>query len=151
LNDKRELEAFSELKGNTLLVYFFYLETKIRPVGAREVQRKLNFSSPTLAIYHLEKLCTLGLVHKSQDGFFLTKEIKIGALSQVIKFGSLVLPRYIFCTVFFSILLLCYLVFLWLANSFEINIHSSYAILVSLTVIWVMIYECIRIWKQSPI
>jgi hypothetical protein len=150
LNDKTELEAFSELKGNTLLVYLFLVRNQ-NPVGAREVQRKLNFSSPTLAVYYLEKLCTLGLVHKSQDGFFLTKEIKIGALSQVIKFGSLVLPRYIFYTVFFSILLLCYLVFLWLANSFEINIHSSYAILVSLTVISVMIYECIRIWKQHPI
>jgi hypothetical protein len=150
LNDKTELEAFSELKGNTLLVYLFLVRNQ-NPVGAREVQRKLNFSSPTLAVYHLERLCTLGLVHKSQDGFFLTKEIKIGALSQVIKFGSLVLPRYIFYTVFFSILLLCYLVFLWLANSFEINIHSSYAILVSLTVISVMIYECIRIWKQHPI
>jgi len=150
LNDKDELEAFSELKGNTLLVYL-YLVRNQNPVGAREVQRKLNFSSPTLAVYHLEKLCTLGLVHKDQDGYVLAKEVKIGALSQVVKFGSLILPRYIFYTAFFSILLFCYIVFLWVANSFEINIHSSYAILLSLTVISVMIYECIRIWKQKPI
>lgn len=150
LNGKDELEAFSELKGNTLLVYL-YLVRNQNPVGAREVQRKLNFSSPTLAVYHLEKLCTLGLVHKDQDGYVLAKEVKIGALSQVVKFGSLILPRYIFYTAFFSILLFCYIVFLWVANSFEINIHSSYALLLSLTVISVMIYECIRIWKQRPI
>ena len=150
LNNKDELEAFSELKGNTLLVYL-YLVRNQNPVGAREVQRKLNFSSPTLAVYHLEKLCTLGLVHKDQDGYVLTKEVKIGALSQVVKFGALILPRYVFFTAFFSVLLLCYLIFLWFANSFELNIHSSYAILISLTAISVMIYECIRIWKQRPI
>ena len=130
---------------------YLYLVRNQNPVGAREVQRKLNFSSPTLAVYHLEKLCTLGLVHKDQDGYVLAKEVKIGALSQVVKFGSLILPRYIFYTAFFSILILCYIIFSWVANSFEINIHSSYAILLSLTVISVMIYECIRIWKQRPI
>ncbi|TRZ48994.1 MAG: hypothetical protein D4S01_09410 [Dehalococcoidia bacterium] len=150
LNDKDELEAFSELKGNTLLVYL-YLVRKQNPVGAREVQRKLNFSSPTLAVYHLDKLCTLGLVHKDQDGYVLAKVVKIGALSQVVKFGSLILPRYVFYTVFFSALLFCYIAFLWFVNSFELNIHSSYAILLSLTVISVMTYECIRIWRQRPV
>jgi len=120
-------------------------------VGAREVQRKLNFSSPTLAVYHLDKLCTLGLVHKDQDGYVLAKVVKIGALSQVVKFGSLILPRYVFYTVFFSALLFCYIAFLWFVNSFELNIHSSYAILLSLTVISVMTYECIRIWRQRPV
>lgn len=150
LNDKDELEAFSELKGNTLLVYL-YLVRNQNPVGAREIQRELNFSSPTLAVYHLEKLCTLGLVQKNQDGYVLAKEVKIGALSQVVKFGSFILPRYIFYTAFFSILLFCYVVFLLVSNSLEINIHSSYAILLSITIISVMVYECIRIWKQRPI
>jgi predicted DNA-binding transcriptional regulator len=150
LNDKDELEAFSELKGNTLLVYLHLVRNQ-NPVGAREIQRELNFSSPTLAVYHLEKLCTLGLVQKNQDGYVLAKEVKIGALSQVVKFGSFILPRYIFYTAFFSILLFCYVVFLLVSNSLEINIHSSYAILLSITIILVMVYECIRIWKQRPI
>ncbi|MCW4016617.1 MAG: hypothetical protein NWF06_09630 [Candidatus Bathyarchaeota archaeon] len=150
MNDKNELEAFSELKGNTLFVYL-YLVRNPNPVGARELQRNLNFSSPTLAVYHLEKLCTLDLVHKNQDGYVLAKEVKIGALSQVVKFGSFILPRYIFYTAFFSILLFCYVVFLLVSNSLEFNIHISYAILLSLTIISVMIYECIRIWKQRPI
>lgn len=150
LTDKDEFEAFSELKGNTLLVYL-YLVRNQNPVGAREVQRELNFSSPTLAVYHLDKLCGLGLVHKDQDGYMLAKEVKIGALSQVIKFGSFILPRYIFYTAFFSVLLICYLVFLFATNSFEVDVNSGYALLLSLTVISVMVYECIRIWKQKPI
>lgn len=150
LPDRDELEAFSELKGNTLLVYL-YLVRNQNPVGAREVQRELDFSSPTLAVYHLDKLCTLGLVHKGSGGYVLAKEVKIGALSQVVKFGSLILPRYIFYTAFFSVLLLCYIAFLWAGNSFEIDVHSGYTISLSLAVISVMIYECIRIWKQKPI
>ena len=61
-------------------------------VGAREVQRKLNFSSPALATYHLEKLETLGLVKKTPEGYTLLKEVKVGAIAQVVKFGSLLLP-----------------------------------------------------------
>lgn len=148
MDDKEDLRAFSELKGNTLLVYV-YLVRNQNPVGVREVQRKLNFSSPTLATYHLEKLETLGLVQKLLEGYVLAKEVKIGALSQVVKFGSLLLPRYIFYLGLFSAMLTFYFVFLLFINSLEINVHSSFAILLGLTIISVMVYECIRIWKQK--
>jgi len=150
LSNKDELKAFSELKGNTLLVYLYLLRNR-NPIGAREIQRKLQFSSPTLAAYHLEKLETLGLVQKATEGYVLTKEVKIGVVSQVVKFGSLLLPRYVFYIGLFSAMLACYFVFLWFTNSLELNINSSFAILLGLTMISVMAYECIRIWKQKPI
>jgi predicted DNA-binding transcriptional regulator len=150
LSNKDELKAFSELKGNTLLVYLCLVRNPA-PTGVREVQRKLDFSSPNLAAYHLEKLENLGLIQKTSEGYVLTKEIKIGILSQVVKFGSLILPRYIFYTVLFSTLLACYLAFAWLTDSIEFNIHSGFAILLGLTIISVMAYECIRVWKQRPI
>jgi predicted DNA-binding transcriptional regulator len=150
LSDKDELRVFGELKGNTLLVYL-YLVRNPKAVGAREVQRALNFSSPALATYHLEKLETLGLIRKEQEGYVLTKEVKIGALSQVVKFGSLILPRYIFYLTLFSVLLVCYLAFAGFTNSFELNIHSGFAVLLGLTIISVMFYECVRIWKQRPV
>lgn len=150
MSNKDELKAFSELKGNTLLVYLCLVRNPA-PTGVREVQRKLDFSSPNLAAYHLEKLENLGLIQKTSEGYVLTKEIKIGILSQVVKFGSLILPRYIFYTVLFSTLLACYLAFAWLTNSIEFNIHSGFAILLGLTIISVMTYECIRVWKQRPI
>lgn len=148
MSDKEELKAFSELKGNTLLVYLYLVKSKT-PVGAREVQRKLNFSSPTLATYHLEKLETLGLVQKTPEGYTLAREVKVGAISQVVKFGSLLLPRYTFYLGLFSAMLACYFAFALFANSLELNIHSSFAILLGLTIISVMAYECIRIWKQK--
>jgi predicted DNA-binding transcriptional regulator len=42
----------SELKGKTLLVYWHLLKSPGLKVGVREVQRKLGFSSPSVAVYH---------------------------------------------------------------------------------------------------
>ncbi|NIM45531.1 MAG: hypothetical protein GTN80_07805, partial [Nitrososphaeria archaeon] len=46
----------SELKGKTLLVYWYLIKERGDSVGVREIQRALKFSSPSVASYHLEKL-----------------------------------------------------------------------------------------------
>ena len=120
-------------------------------MGVREIQRKLEFSSPTLAAYHIEKLENLGLVHKASGGYALSKEVKVGALSQIVKFGSLLLPRYIFYTVLFATMLGCYLAVSLLGNGFTFNIDSGFALLVGVAAVAVMAYECLRIIKQRPI
>ena len=51
----------SQLKGKTLLVYWFMLRSPGSKAGVREIQRALGFSSSSVASYHLEKLCSLGL------------------------------------------------------------------------------------------
>ncbi|MFQ5941688.1 MAG: hypothetical protein ACE5KA_08340, partial [Nitrososphaerales archaeon] len=56
-----------ELKGKTLEVYIFMLK-KNEGVGVREVQRELNFSSPSVANYHIEKLLSLKLASQDQYG-----------------------------------------------------------------------------------
>ena len=145
-----DLKVFSELKGNTLRVYLLLLQNQ-SPMGIREVQKKLDFSSPTLAVYHLEKLENLGLAHKASGGYALNREIKVGALSQVVRFGSLLLPRYVFYTVLFSTMLACYFAAIWINGSFSFNINSGFAILLGITVIGVMVYECLRIVRQTPL
>lgn len=148
MSETEELKAFSELKGNTLQVYLYLVKNQA-PTGPREIQRKLDFSSPTLAAYHLEKLESLGLIRKEQNGYVLAKEVKVGALSQIVKFGALILPRYIFYLVFFSALLGCYFVFLATTNTFVLDNNSGFAILLGASIILVMTYECLRIWKQK--
>jgi len=138
------------LKGNTLRVYLCLVENQ-KPMGVREVQKKLEFSSPTLAAYHLEKLEGLGLIRKGSGGYTSVKEVKVGALSQIIKFGSLLLPRYIFFTVLFSAMLALYLTVKWVEGSFTINFDSGFAILMGISVIAVMVYECLRIVRQRPV
>lgn len=145
---EHELKAFSELRGNTLKVYLCLIRND-NPMGIREVQRKLEFSSPALAAYHLEKLENLHLVKKTSKGYVLVKKVKIGALAQIVKFGSLLLPRYAFYGALFATLFVLYLVSAWFGGSFELNINSISAILLGLLAILVMAYECIRIQKQK--
>ena len=118
-------------------------------MGIREVQRKLEFSSPALATYHLEKLENLHLIHKTPKGYVLEKKVKIGALAQVVKFGSLLLPRFVFYVALFATLFVLYLASALFGGSFELNLSNISAVLLGLLAILVMVYECFRIQKEK--
>jgi predicted DNA-binding transcriptional regulator len=80
----------SQLKGKTLLVYWYLLRSSRSSVGVREVQRTLGFSSPSVAAHHLDKLLSLGLVDKKGTGeYFLTQEVKVGLLRFFTRLGAL--------------------------------------------------------------
>jgi DNA-binding transcriptional ArsR family regulator len=73
-NDARVIE--SEVKGTTLRVYWEVFKSP-RPVGVREVQRLIRFSSPSTALYHLEKLRELGVARKDEHGRYeVVEEIR---------------------------------------------------------------------------
>lgn len=150
MSKEDELKAFSELRGNTLLVYLCIVKSA-QPIGVREIQKKLEFSSPALAAYHLSKLEDLHLIEKTNKGYILTKEVKVGALAQIVKFGSLLLPRYAFYVALISTLLMLYLASALFEGSLEFDINGVSAILLGLTALLIMTYECVRIWKQRPI
>ncbi len=65
----------SLLKGNTLRVYWHLLKTPNGTVGARETQRALKFSSPALAVYHLDKLEELDEVQSVTSNADFSEEI----------------------------------------------------------------------------
>jgi len=95
------------LRGLTLKVYRFILKND-RPVGIREVQRALNLSSPTLALYHINKLEEAGLVKKELGGYVADKVI----LENLVRFRRVLIPRNFFYTVFLITSLVMLAVFL---------------------------------------
>jgi hypothetical protein len=145
---EKELKAFSELRGNTLLVYLCILKSDC-PIGTREIQKRLEFSSPGLATYHLEKLKELELIKKTPQGHVLAEKVDVGVLAQVVKFGSLLLPRYVFYLALFSTLFVLYLGSSWFGGSFEFEVNTVSAVLLGLVSVGVMAYECVRVWKQK--
>jgi DNA-binding transcriptional ArsR family regulator len=59
---------------SSLRVYIYILKKGSRNgVGVREVMRDMGFSSPSSAVYHLEKLRRLGLVEKDMVGRYYIK------------------------------------------------------------------------------
>jgi DNA-binding transcriptional ArsR family regulator len=105
--DKSASDSKDILRGLTLRVYRFILKQE-KPVGIREVQRALNLSSPTLALYHINKLEEAGLIKKELDGYVVDRVV----LENLFRFRRFLIPRNLFYTVFFATSLIFLVVFL---------------------------------------
>ncbi len=88
-------ESKDILRGLTLKVYKFILSND-RPVGIREVQRALNLSSPTLALYHMNKLEETGFIKKELNGYVADRIV----LENFVRLRRVLIPRNFFYTVF---------------------------------------------------
>ena len=88
-------KAEDVLKGTTLEIYRYLLK-KGKPQGTREVQRALNSSSPSLAVYHLAKLEDAGLLKRENGDYVVDRVI----LEDTIKISRYFVPRYLFYAIF---------------------------------------------------
>jgi hypothetical protein len=143
--DEPELEY--ALRGKAWKVYWYLLKNG-NPASAREVQRALHFSSPSIAVHHLEQLRTLGLVQKQDTGgqYVLVGEVKIGVLKHYVKLGKVLFPRFFFYALFSTIFYLGY-VFLLLQTFSRDNI---FILLFGAIVCGIFWYEAYRVWAMRP-
>jgi predicted DNA-binding transcriptional regulator len=134
------------LKGRTMSVYALLLQRG--EMGVRDVQRALGFSSPSLALHHLTKLSELDLVAKDIDGVYSVKRtVRVGSLSLFIKFGTRLLPRFLFLGTLFSAMLVVYLLTF---ASWPLTGGDVMFISMSLIAILLSFYETRRIWLLKP-
>lgn len=85
-----------------MAVYWIVLEKA--PVGIRDVQRLVGFSSPSTALYHLERLTSQGLICKKQDGkYYVAKYLKRGLLRSFVLLGSRLIPKSLIYAIVLSI------------------------------------------------
>lgn len=138
----------SALKGKTLLVYWYLVQQPTHSVGVREVQRALHFSSPSIAVYHLEKLQDLGLVEKKGTGeYVLEEEVKVGILRFFTHVGRFLVPRYLFYSVLFSTMLIAYLALCLVTGAYP----SFYAVMFGLIATIILWFETMRLWRAKPV
>jgi hypothetical protein len=135
----------SILKGNTLRVYWFLLQSPTGIVGARETQRVLKFSSPALAVYHLDKLTDLGLAEKTNGEYHLVKAVNVGVLKQFVRFGAFMLPRHFLYATMFTTLLIFYL-----TQFKSVDFYSIFALVLGLLATGITWYETLKAWRQKP-
>jgi predicted DNA-binding transcriptional regulator len=129
-----------QLKGTTREVYHCLLKNG-KPIGVREVQRKLALSTPSLATYHLAKLEEIGLVKKENGGFIVTKVLTGGN----VKVKHFLVPRFLFYSVFSA-----------LAVMFELFLKpplvtTQYVFSLASTLFCALIFcfETARTWKKG--
>ena len=136
----KKLPIEETLKGKTLQVYLYMLK-KRDPVGVREIQRDLGFSSPSVASYHIEKLIGLAIIGQDEYGrYFVIQKIQVGILHAFVNIGGLNIPRLSFFAAFFTTLLIAYVV-LDLSN---LNVHAVGFAIAGAAAFW---FETIKIWK----
>ena len=137
----------SQLKGKTLIVYWYLLQQPSHTVGIREVQRTLGFSSPSIAVHHLEKLQDLGLVEKKGTGeYVLVEEVKVGILRFFTHIGRFLVPRYLFYSVLLSTMLITYLMLCYWGQI----LPSFYALMFGLIASVIFWVETMRLWRAKP-
>lgn len=137
-----------QLRGKAWKVYWLLLKNGC-PMSARQVQRALRFSSPSVAQHHLERLCELGLVQKQTSGgsYVLTSDVKVGVLQHFVKLGRLLFPRYFFYAVFVTTLYIVYLALFMQGISRETLFMALFGAVVSV-IFW---YEAVRVWTMKPV
>jgi hypothetical protein len=135
----------NKLKGNTLRVYWNLLNSSVEFIGPRQVQRELGFSSPSLAVYHLDKLLDLGLVEKKSGEYKIKEIVDVGVLKQFMKWKGVIIPRHVTYATLISTLFIFFLTQLR-----SINFYSLFALIfgsLSTAIFW---YESIRVWQSRP-
>jgi DNA-binding transcriptional ArsR family regulator len=147
LNANSETELEYALRGKAWKVYWFLLKTG-GPVGVREVQRALRFSSPSIAFHHLEQLRELGLVEKQEVGghYVLVGQVKIGVLRHYVKLGKLLFPRFFFYALFSTVFYAAYLLIMVQGFTRDNLFIISFGAIVC-TIFW---YEAYRVWGMRP-
>jgi hypothetical protein len=145
LTEKGKVEA--QLKGNTLRVYVYTLRKG--KVGVREVQRSLAFSNPSLAQYHLNKLKELGLVRDENGEYEVVNEIKVDVMRGFLRVGTLIVPRFIFYAVFFTVFTLYLgIVSLTTYSGYPLAIWFTALLALAAAIFW---YEALRAWRSAPV
>ncbi len=135
------------LQGNTLRVYWAMLQDSKGSAGTRDIQRKLGFSSPNLAVYHLEKLVELGLAEKNLGEYYLLDKdrVNVKVFRNFMKIGNYILPRQILYATMWSTL------FIFLILTFkEFNYYSLFALVLGLLGLVIFWFETIKSWIQRP-
>ncbi|TFH06652.1 MAG: transcriptional regulator [Candidatus Thorarchaeota archaeon] len=140
-------ELVDELKGKTLLIYWYMIRTN-KPLGAREIQRNTGLSSSSLALHHLNKLIELGLVKTNKYGqYIVARRVAPGLLSLYIGTGRLFAPRFVLYALFFtSMFISTILIFFTRLDSASILL-----LIVSLFASIIFWHETYKMWKVQPL
>ena len=134
-----------DLQGNTLRVYWAMLQNSKSSVGPRDIQRKLGFSSPNLAVYHLDKLVELGLAEKNHGEYFLSDKVNVGFFKHFTKIGGFIFPRQILYASMWSTL------FAFLIFTFkDLNFYSLFAFVFGFLGLIIFWFEAWKSWTSRP-
>ncbi len=140
---KDDLPIIFKLGETTWRVLLVILSIR-EPIGPRELSRRLNFSSPSVGLYHLEKLKEEDLVHKTRDGdYIINTNADFGFLENYLFYEQGALPRITMYATFVTFLMLAYGLFI----PFDFSAHNIFALVVGWSAATFFWREFIRYYR----
>lgn len=148
----KPIQDINKLSGKTLLVYWTLLKTGNK-MGVRELQRKLDFSSPSLAAYHIKKLRELSLIEKTNSGdYIILRKANIAELQDLVIIRALnhviALPRFIFYAIVITILWVGYLLIFFPVFEFPIIGFTISFVFVNIISGFSTLFFWLEAWKS---
>ncbi len=139
------MSAEKTLRGKTLRIYLYMLKHN-RPLGIREIMRALEFSSPSIVHYHINKLVQAGYVEQVGSKYKVAKPIKVGIVKYFTIISGKFLPRFALYAGFFTVLFIFELIIMLQRNdSLIVSILSMIVTFLAVIIFWI---ESIRFWKE---
>jgi hypothetical protein len=141
---KTDTDLKDALQGKTLQVYLMLLDSPER-IGAREVQRRLEYSSVNVAVHHLDKLCRVGLAVKDEHGrYSASRKVSVGIMELFMNVGRVRFPRLLFYAAFFAALAIIYFV----TAPVVVGRDSVYVMIFAIVGTALLAYEAFKVWQQ---
>jgi DNA-binding transcriptional ArsR family regulator len=138
-----EEESAGILKGTSFDIYRLLL-TSTKPLGVREIQRRLNLSSPSIVQYHLAKLEQANILRREMGNYVVNKLL----LENCIKISTFLIPRYLFYSIFAGTILFIEVLVLKPAIFNNQYYFATIAILVFFVI---FCYETIKVWLRGSL
>ena len=116
--------------GETTWKVFMVLLSIRRSIGPRELSKRLKLSSPSVGLYHLNKLSEHNLILKTTDGdYVVNPDADLGFLENYLFFEHGAIPRMTFYASFVTGLLIIYL----LTTPFDFGAHNVFALAIGMS------------------
>ena len=127
--------------GETTWKVFIVLLSIRRPIGPRELSKRLKLSSPSVGLYHLDKLVKQNLALKSTNGdYIVNPDADLGFLENYLFFEPGAIPRMTFYASFVTGLFIIYAA----TTPFDYGTHNVFALAIgmsALTFFWMEVYR----------
>ena len=116
--------------GETTWKVFMVLLSIRKPIGPRELSKRLKLSSPSVGLYHLNKLREHNLTLKTTDGdYVVNPDADLGFLENYLFFEHGAIPRMTFYASFITGLLIIYM----LTTPFDFGAHNVFALAIGMS------------------
>ncbi len=137
-----------KLSETAMLIYVYILSHSTDDVRLRDIQRAMGFSSPSSALFHLQKLEGAGLVLKDSVGNYRVKtRIRVGLVRNFIFIKGVLVPRHLLYATVTTVVSVLYFLLLRQFLSSPIALVALLLNAASAAVFW---YESWQDWKARP-